>query len=174
MTDIPCNPLTGLPIEDSQLSDLSSLCDEQLKLETRIEDGEKLLKQLKERHKILSENLIPDRMDQLGLKSISLSNGAKVTVKPYYYGKILSPAGYEWLDQHGHGGIIKTVVQKSFSRDKRDEAVTFAKENNLELVETVHHSTMAAFVKEIYSDPENERLPENLFSVYQGNRTKIS
>lgn len=167
------NPLTGLPIDDTSLEELSSLVEQQATLEDRIEKGEALLKDLKSQHLKLSTELIPDKLSSLGLSSITTANGRKVVVKPFYSCKILSPEAFKWLDEHGHGGIIKTVVEKKFTRDERDEALQFASEHpGFELSESVHHQTLTAFAKEIYSD--NGQLPDGLFSVYQGSRTKLS
>lgn len=167
------NPLTGEAIADDQLASLADLVNQQKELETRIKNGENLLKQLKEELEEISTKLIPDRMDQLGMRNLTTATGVKVEIKPFYSAKILSPVAYKWLDEHGHGGIIKTTVERRFTRDERDAAVKFAAENpGFELNESIHHQTLTAFVKEIYSD--NESLPEELFSVYQGSRTKLS
>lgn len=167
------NPLTGEQIADSEIEGLAELVTQQLSLEDRIANGEALLKKLKGELEVLSTKTIPDKMDQLGMRSLTLTNGRRVEIKPFYSCKVLSPDAYVWLDKHGHGGIIKTTVERKFSRDQRKEAVEFAHDHpEFSLVESIHHQTLTAFTKEIYT--KNESLPEELFSVYQGSRTKLS
>lgn len=166
------NPLTGEEIADNDLESLSSLCKRQRELEVKIEQLEAERKKLSNEVEELSTKLIPDKMDQLGMSSLRLSDGTKVEIKPFYSCKILD-GGLKWLDENGHGGIIKTIVERKFSRQEREAAVEFAKSNpGFDLVESVHHSTLGAFVREIYS--HNESLPEQYFSVYQGSRTKLT
>ena len=167
------NPLTGLPIDDQELESLSSLVEKQLELEGRIEKGEALLKQLKSELEEVSTHQIPDKLDQLGISQIKTKEGRTVTVKPFYSCKVLDPAAYAWLDQHGHGGIIKTKLVREYLRTERDEAVEYQRQHpEFRLDETIHHQTLSAFTKEIYSN--NGSLPEEYFKVYQGSKTKIS
>lgn len=166
------NPLTGEPIPDEEIQGLADLIDRQLKLEDRIEEGKKLLAQLGTKLTEVSNKLIPDKMDQLGFKALCLSNGRKVEIKPFYGCKLLDGA-FRWLDNNGHGGLIKTTVERKFNRDQRSEAIEFVKANTgFELSEEIHHQTLNAFTREIYSN--NESLPEEYFQVFQGSKTKIS
>jgi len=170
--DIVVNPLTGLPVDDQELNSLTELCLRQSQLEDSIKEKENQLKELKAELEQVSTKLIPDRMDALGMKSLTLTNGRKVEIKPFYYAKILD-GGFKWLDENGHGGIIKTEAIRQFTRDERDSALEFIQENpGFRLSENVHHSTLGAFVREVYG--KGETLPEALFSVYQGSRTKLS
>jgi len=170
--DIVVNPLTGLPVDDQELTSLTDLCLTQSHLESEIECLEAKLKERKAQLENVSTKLIPDRMDALGMKSLTLSNGRKVEIKPFYYAKLLDGA-FKWLDENGHGGIIKTEAIRQFTRDERESALEFIQENpGFRLSENVHHSTLGAFVREVYG--KGETLPEALFSVYQGSRTKLS
>jgi hypothetical protein len=167
------NPLTGESITDEDLTGLADLCSNLKALQERIAKGEELLKQLKSQEEELSTKLIPDKLDQIGLKSLSLSDGTKVEVKPFYSTKIISPDAMKWLDDNGHGGIIKTTVERVFTREQREEAIAFASSNPAFVMkEGIHFQTLTAFTKEIYLN--NGSLPEDKFSVYQGSRTKLS
>lgn len=167
------NPLTGLPINDSDIQSLAELVNEQVSLEETISDHQEKMKNLGERCRYISEVLIPDKLGQLGMASIKMASGHKVEVKPFYSAKILGPEGFVWLDENGHGGIIKTKVVREFSRTQREDAIKFAEENpGFSFDQSVHFQTMSAFTKEIYTN--NETLPPELFSVFQGKKTKIS
>jgi len=175
MPDTPqlINPLTNQPINDSDLATLSALVNEQVELEREIEDQEAELKARKEELKVLSTIKIPAKMDELGMTMLKTTDGHKVEIRPFYSCKIISPSAFSWLDEHGHGGIIKTKIVREYLRTDRDAAVEYQKAHpEFKLDESIHHQTMGAFVKEMYS--KNEFLPEDLFAVYQGSITKIS
>lgn len=167
------NPLTGQPIDDADLQTLSALVTQQLTLEDRIEKGEALLKQLKAELEEVSTRKIPNKLTDLGLSSLTTADGRKVNVKPFYSCKIISPEAYNWLDENGHGGIIKTDLVRSFMRTEREQAIEYQKEHpEFTLKESIHHQTLTAFCKEFYSDP-TQQLPAEYFSVFQGSRTTI-
>jgi hypothetical protein len=166
------NPLTGLPIDDNQLSSLSDLASRQVDLEQAIEAAEAKTNLLKEELKRVSTQEIPAKMDELGLMSLKLTNGRVVTLKPFYSTKLLSNEAYTWLDKNGHGGIIKTQLIRDFLRTEREAALEYQKAHpEFTLKESIHHQTLAAFTKEIYAD--NGSLPEELFQVYSGQIAKI-
>lgn len=167
------NPLTGLPIDDTDLESLASLVQEQSDLEELIANAEAGLKQLKADLLRVSTQRIPEKMDAIGLASVTLKNGRKVTVTPFYNCKIKSNDAFKWLDENGHGGIIKTEVFKSFMRNEREQAIAWQQEHpDFGFKESVHHMTLTSFTKEIYSD--GGTLPPEHFEVFQGAKAKIA
>lgn len=167
------NPLTGQAIDDASIQSLSELVDEQARLEAEISNLNDIIKNKGERARYLSEVLVPNKLDDLGMSSIKMADGRKVEVKPFYSCKILNEQAFAWLDENGHGGLIKTKVVQEFSRTEREKAIEFVKEHpEFRFEQGVHYQTITAFTKEIYS--RNETLPEDLFQVFQGKKTKIS
>jgi hypothetical protein len=167
------NPLTGLPIEDASIQSLSELVDEQAQLEEEISSMNEILKNMGARIKYLSEVLVPNKLDDLGMSSIKMANGLKVEVKPFYNCKILNEQAFAWLDENGHGGLIKTKVVQEFSRTDREKAIEFVKENpQFKFEQGIHYQTITAFTKEVYT--RNETLPEEYFQVFQGRKTRLS
>lgn len=167
------NPLTGLPIDDNDIQSLATLAEEQVKLEDEISVLADQVKSKGERARYLSEVLIPNKLDDLGMTEFRMSSGYKVQVKPFYSCKILNDEAYVWLDENGHGGLIKTQVIRDYSRTEREAAIEFAKTNpGFTLKEGVHYQTITAFTKEIYT--RNETLPTEFFTVFQGKKTKIT
>jgi hypothetical protein len=162
------------------LTQLSSLATQQVSLEREIEEAEKKLSSLKEKHKQISENLIPDTLLGCGLTELKLADGTKITVTPYYSAKIpdeKTEQAYQWLDEHGHSGIVKCEVGAAFSRGEYQEAKRVLEKlqeagyEQFSMTQSVHHSTLKAFVKEQIES--GEPIPRDLFGVYVGNKTKV-
>jgi len=172
MADKPILP------EAEKLGQLSKLVTQQLAIERAIKETEERLSLYKSELAKVSEVDIPDLFSELDLSEIRIQSGIKVSVKPYYSAKITSDEAYQWLEDHGHGGIIKGKVSVSFPRGydqiKLQQIISLATQMGLaaEAIETVHPSTLRAWVKETIE--EGRELDRALFNVYTGMRTKLS
>ena len=174
------NELTGQEIDDASLASLATLAHNLTLLEQQIEFEEAALAALKERHKTLSEELIPSTMEQIGLSSFKLGNGYSITVKPYYSCKITeenAEAAFHWLRSNNYDDIIKNTVSMSFGKGEDDLANQVAEalvKQGLhpEQKVFVHPQTLKSFVKEQIEN--NKDLPTDLFGVYVGKQTKIT
>jgi hypothetical protein len=164
--------------EDEKLGQLSKLVTQQLYIERQIKETEETLSKLKSDLAKVSEFEIPDLFNELGLQEFRIFSGIKVSVKPYYSGKITSQEAYEWLEQHGHGGIIKGEVSiafpKGYDKTKLNEIAKAASAVGLfaETLETVHPSTLRAWIKETIET--GGEIDRTLFNIYEGMRTKLS
>ncbi len=156
---------------------LSSLCRDLIALEGDLEALEKAVREKKDEIKKLSEEQIPDLMDELDIDEFRLKNGLKVRIKPFYSGKIESPECYEWLEENGYSDIIKGAIQVPYPRDfdksKLRAIVEVARELGLSAdnQEGVHHSTLNGWIREMIES--GKEFPRELFNVYVGRRTKI-
>lgn len=174
------NELTGEEIPQEKLGSVAVLANKQIALESEIEIKEIELAKLKERVNLLSTKTIPDLMLELGLQEIKLSNGAKVKIEPFYSAKI--PDGkkeeaYKWLETTNNNGIIKCNVVLPFPKGSRTLAlkaleILQKKFPAVILDESIHHSTLKAFVREQITT--NKPIPHELFGIYVGNTTKIT
>lgn len=169
--------LKSVPPEE-KLERLGKLARQQLRVQVAIEELEKQLVEKKQELAKVSEMDIPDLMDELGIDEFRLSNGFKLTVNPFYTGKITSEEAMEWLNENDYGDIIKGAVHinypKGFDQTKLQAIVAAAKELGLnpDNREEVHHSTLKAWIKEMVE--KGEMFPRELFNVYVGRRTKLS
>lgn len=169
--------LDTIPAKE-KLSNLSKLAHEQLNLEQEIAKMEATLSDKKEKYRELSEIKIPEIMDELSIDEFRLSNGVKVTIAPYYSGKIVDPAAYKWLEDNNHADIIKGEMHipfpKGFSKQQLRIIADTAKNVGLpvEVGEQVHPSTLRAWIKNMITT--GEQFPRELFNVYVGKRTKLS
>lgn len=165
--------------EDASLGSIAALAIELRETQSRIADLEAALARENDRAKRLSEFLIPDQMQSLGLSEFRLNDGSSVTVKGFVSASIpkaTADEAHAWLEREGHGDLIKAEVKASFSAGEQAQAKAAAEAlaevaGKVELKRAVHPQTLGAFVRELYED--GKTLPENLFSVYIGRRASI-
>ena len=171
-------------IRDSSIEDLSALCNKLLRVEGEIGNVEEKLKRLKDQQRELSEQLIPDKLAQLGVTDLKLSDGSRISADPFYSARISADnlaAAHAWLRDQGHGDIIKNTLTLTFGQGDdviaKELGELLASKGHLpDQKETVHPSTLRAFVKEQIESGNGEfdQDIQKKFSVYQGKRTKIN
>lgn len=119
-------------------------------------------------------------MAELKMKDFTLTNGWKINVERFYSTTLTGEkkeAAFAWLRKTKHDDIIKNEIVTSFGRGEDQKAVDVAKlleQAGTAFVQkqSVHPQTLKAFVKgEIEAGRE---LPMDLFSVYIGNRAKLT
>ena len=170
--------LQTLPTE-SDMKRLRLYAQEQVDLESEIDDVLVKLDTLKVKLKRLTEETIPELMTACGIELIALDSGVKVSVKPFYAAKIpdeKKPEAFKWLRKHGHDGIIKSEVTSRFNRGEQHEmraVIRVLRENKFpyEQKDSVHHSTLKAFVRDAIES--GEQIPTDLFGVHIGRRSKL-
>lgn len=171
-------------LDDKQLSTMSQTIDQMLRIGGEIGNTEEKLRKLRDQYRQISEEDLPQKLEQLGMKELRLQDGSKITVEPFYSTRINvknREAAHAWLRQNGHGDIIKNELSVSFGKGEDDLA-----QETLQLLqetghlpsqkESVHPSTLKAFVKERIESGDTAFTPEiqKDFSVYKGQRTKIT
>ena len=171
-------------LDDTQLETLSENITRFLRIGGMIGNTEERLRKLKEQYRQLSEEDLPQKMAELGMQDLRLEDGSRITIDMFYATRINQnnrDAAHDWLREQGHGDIIKNVVSVTFGKGEDDtalETVTLLEQEGLlpDQKESVHPSTLKAFVKERIESGDNAFTPDTqkLFSVYQGKRTKIT
>ena len=169
-------------IDQESLESVSSLLQQQLKMETEVEIAEVELQSKKDKLRKLSEEIIPARMTELGMSSTTMVDGSKVDVVENIYVAIpkdpdKSQACYEWLENNGLGDIIKNQVGMSFGKGENEDAKKLEETiKNLgfipEVKVSVHPSTLKATVKQLVKDGKS--VPDNVFNLFIGQKTKIT
>ena len=161
------------------LNDVSQTIHRIKELKLKIERIEDDLSELKKLQAVLVEETIPGMFQELSLSSISIDAGEEVTVTQDVYVQ-LNPESkreaFAWLANNGFGGLIKTEVVTSFSRNERDKALAFSsllakKGYTTGFEESVHPQTMAAFMREQIRD--QGKVPLDLFGARPVWKTKI-
>lgn len=169
----------NIQVEGSDLQMIVGLCSQQKKLAGQIETMEEQLGVLKENLRRLSQETLPDKMAELGLESLTLKDGSKVTVEKFYAASISEERqgeAFEWLRTSGHGDIIKSVVSTVFKRgdeNRRAQLLLLLVKAKMpfEQKDSVHHATLKAFVREMIES--GQQIPTELFNIFIGNKTVI-
>ena len=168
-------------IDVAMSSDITNSCNKLLETQKKIEATEEELKKLKDVETTLSEQTIPNLMQQAGIELIKLDNKVTVEVKPFYSAKIpasKSEEAFQWLRDRGHGDLIKNQVSLEFGMKQDNEAKSLvedlkAKGLPVKQKTSVHPSSLRAFVKEQIED-HGKDVPADLFGTYFANKTKIT
>lgn len=168
---------------NQKLGTVSEYLRERLDLTKKRERLEADLKVINDRIGKIEGELVPDIFDDLGFSQIKLADGTKVEVETTYATSITKANqvdAHRWLRDHGHEGLIKHVVavtlKKGDPQEVHDELIDKLRELKVGFKddESVHASTLKAFVKEQLSGPEAVEFPRDLFSVFTLRRTKTS
>ena len=100
---------------------LKLLSNEVQKMESLVSEIEGIEDKLKQRKKdleLLSGEIIPTMMSEMGLSQLKLMDGSQIDVKPFYNATITQAnkeAAYNWLRSNGLGDIIKNEVVVSLA-----------------------------------------------------------
>ena len=152
-----------------------------METQKQISTAEEQLKKLKEVESTLSEQTIPNLMQQAGVSMIKLSDGSSVEVKPFYSARIpasKSEEAFHWLRENGHGDLIKNQVSLEFGMKQDNEAKSLVEELKqkglaVQQKTSVHPSSLRGFVREQIQDLGKD-VPAELFGTYVANKTKIT
>ena len=168
-------------IDTAMSTDIATSCKKLLETQKKIEATEEELKKLKDVETTLSEQTIPNLMQQAGVELIKLEGRISVEVKPFYSARIpasKSEEAFQWLRDNGHGDLIKNQVSLEFGMKQDNEAKSIVEELKskglpVKQKTTVHPSSLRGFVREQIQDLGKD-VPAELFGTYVANKTKIT
>ena len=170
-----------ITIDTGMSTDIAESCNKLLETQKKILTTEEELKKLKDVETTLSEQTIPNLMQQAGLSLLKLADGTGVEVKPFYSARIpasKSEEAFNWLRENGHGDLIKNQVSLEFGMKQDNEAKSIIEELKakglpVKQKTTVHPSSLRGFVREQIQDLGKD-VPAELFGTYVANKTKIT
>ena len=162
---------------------IQSLADQVERLEEcdkSIEDMEAKLKNLKKSRDVISGDIIPTMMSEMGLAELKLHDGSHLKVSTSYRATITEAnkaTAFNWLRDNGLGDIIKNEIMVSFGRNEDNKAADYAvlaQGQGYQPVQKlkVEPMTLKALVRERLE--AGQEMPTELFNVFAGNRTKIT
>jgi hypothetical protein len=167
--------------KDSELNRVRALAQRQLDLQRRVAELEGDLKRANDDLKAVREVSLPNAMVEVGMKSFELAGGGSVTVEEMIVGSLTvanKEAGFAWLEDHGHGAIIKHEIKISFGRDEDTWAKKFLRDLaqrkkplKFERKDTIAPQTLQAFIREQIANAMKENLdpkvaiPHDVFGV---------
>ena len=161
---------------------IKSLSNEVQKMESlvkEIEDIEENLKKRKQDLDVISAEVIPTMMSEMGLSQLKLMDGSMIDVKPFYNATITvanRESAFNWLRQNGLGDIIKNEMVVSFGRGEDNKAAEYAelaKSQGLQPAQKlkVEPMTLKALVRQRIE--AGQEMPTEIFSIFVGNKTTI-
>jgi len=170
-------------LDQDQLEEVSGLLQKLLKIETEIQVEELALKNLKEKYRKLSDEIIPSKMTELGMTSTTMLDGSTVEVEEYIQARIpvrdeeKKAKCHQWLEQNGLGDLLKNEVTMNFGRGEDQQAKQLEETiRNMGYIPQVKVSvpwnTLEAALVKWHQDGNS--VPDDLFQWHVGQRTKIT
>jgi hypothetical protein len=165
---------------DNVTAQVMWLAQVQLAAEAEVERLQEELQKAQKRLLHIREHQLPRLMDEAGVDKLC-KDGIEVTVREEVRGSI--PAAnadkaFEWLESHGHGGIVKREFRISFSKDEESWARKFMadlrkrkRQLSCEIKRAVHPSTLKSFITEQLA--EGVEIPMELLGVYRQRLARI-
>jgi len=162
------------------VNNLSSLVIELQKLEDEIKMDEEKLSRKKQQADKLSQQVIPEIMDSMKLKTMKLRDGSAIEIKEIYSATIpldKKEGAFNWLRNNDLGDLIKNEITVSFGRNednKASEYANLAESNGYQPVQKLKVEPMtlkALFRERVEKDLD---LPSEHFNLFKGNKTKIT
>ena len=150
------------------------------KLEDEIKMDEERLSKKKEQADRLSQQVIPEIMESMKLKTMKLRDGSAIEVKEIYSATIpvdKRDGAFNWLRNNDLGDLIKNEITVSFGRNednKASEYANLAESNGYQPVQKLKVEPMT--LKALYRErvEKDLDLPSEHFNLFKGNKTKIT
>tara|TARA_R100000734_G_scaffold19120_2_gene18264 strand:+ start:4991 stop:5533 length:543 start_codon:yes stop_codon:yes gene_type:complete len=164
--------------EVNEVDPISKACQDYLKFETEINDLELLLKAKKEGLRQQNEHIV-QLMEERGVRSIRMTDGQSVDIKPFYTGSITKEKqeeAFQWLRDNGYDDIIKTQVVVKFGRAEDEQALKVWNSLMNQGLDTerntkVEPMTLKGFIREMIEN--GKELPMETFGVFVGHKINI-
>jgi hypothetical protein len=166
-------------VESVNATELSEAIEQFKSISAQVEAAEIQLKELKSQEKYHSEFVIPEIMEKMNLSTLKLKDGSELAVKKVYSAKIKAEKKAEaiqWLRDNGLGDIVKNNISVAFGQGEENKAMayaTLAKESGYEpsQSEKVEPQTLRVTMEDWKN--KGNKVPEDLFWVFEGNQTKV-
>ena len=166
-------------LDTSKLDGVSRLANDAANLEQEISDAERLLKQKKDDLRKITDEQLPEILEEMGLQKFTLTDGSEISVSPLYAASIpvdRREDAYQWLRDHGFGDLVKNNVTVSFGVGDDDAAKEFTTLCDLQgyapiQIEKVEPSTLRGWRRERVE--AGDPVPLDLFGAYIAQRAKI-
>lgn len=166
-------------LEVQNISSISQAVKNLEKIEGEIDALEKKLSAKKDEFKKLSEDEIPNLLEESGVSEIKTTDGTTVSIQRFYSARITEENRdecFRYLEQNGLGDIIKNTVSVNFAKGEDSNANELADdlENKgymLNQKKWVEPMTLKAVVREQVE--KGSDLPLDTFNVYVGRKTKF-
>lgn len=120
-------------------SSIKDLSEAYVRLREAKDGYDRMMKDAQKEFDYVRKVAIPNKLEEMGIDSVKVTGVGRVSTRVDLYAGVkpgMQEEAYKWLEENGHGDLIKDFV---------------------------HYSTLKAFLKEQLGD--GEEIPENLFTA---------
>lgn len=167
--------------EEASLENLIKQAEEMAELKDTIESIDATLSELNKQYNYIAQEVIPNMLDELGLKTFELKDGSKITVKDFISGSLPKEEhafaqAIDWLKENDLEAILKTDVSMKFGKGEDNyakNAIALLEENGY-TVDTkygVHPQTLYSSIRELQK--EGVIIPYEMLGLYAGKKADI-
>jgi len=166
-------------LDDHKLDKISRLANEASSLQEDVERLEDELKNFKKAYYRVTDELLPEALEELNLEKFTLKDGSQIAVKPIYAASIPKDRraeAYDWLREHGDGDIIKNNVTVTFGKGEDQDAQAFMvmcgdQGFTPQQLEKIEPMTLKAWLRERVE--AGHPIPLELFGAFISQRATI-
>ena len=166
-------------LNDGMLTVISRLANEAAELESQIGAAEQLLKEKKRLLHNITDEQLPEALEEMGLQKFTLTDGAEISVKPIYAASIpvdRRMEAFQWLRDHEFGDLVKNNVTVTFGRGEDETAKDFVGLCGSQgfvprQIEKVEPMTLKAWLRERVE--AGDPIPLDLFGAFISQRATI-
>lgn len=168
------------PDQEDVLGRMAVLAERAAELDAEIERTEKILKRLCGQKEDIIEHLLPELFEQVGMTEVKTKAGTKLKSEEKIFhnvSKARKAAAMKWLEDHGHGGLIKNTVVVAFNRGQETEVqellTTLAQQfENVRTDKEVAPATLGALLRNLLK--EGKDVNQELFGIVRRTVVTIS
>lgn len=171
---------TAASNEEDVLGRISVLADKMHNLDKEIAESELKTKKLKDQHRQIAEEQLPELFEQVGMSELKTLSGLPLKLRNKVHTNISKgrkPTAIAWLDKNGQGGMVKRKVVIDFDKTQEDKVKALLRligkgwpNHRTEL--DVHSQTVKAFVKRQLEDGKD--IPFDVFGIHCVDVVEIS
>ena len=168
-------------LDSSQVSDLGEACNELDNVRKKKADYEAEIKKLDEREFQLENEIIPSMIESAGVKSLTLTDGSKVSVKDQLRANITMENEeycFNRLQELGLDDVIKNEVKLTFGRGQDSDAINLVNELQDRGLypsnkKAVAWNTLSKLVEEQIAKGSMTSVDQEKFGVFTFKKVKI-
>ncbi len=168
--------------KDNALTQIKETAEQQEVAEKKVAEAENDLKLAKKELVRISEKVFPELLNDLEMTEDITVAGIRVQLIEKLRGNISvanKVEAFKWLNDSGHGHIIRRQIIIEFAKDEEKWAEKFMrdcrqrkKQLNMTVKRNVHHTTLKSWCQEMLE--KGKDLPLELLGVFLQTFTKVS
>ncbi len=169
-------------VKTNAFAQIKATAEQQEQAEVTVEKAEDELRLAKKELTRIAEKIFPELLNSLEMTEDITIDGIRVQLAEKLRGSIPvanKVEAFKWLNEEGHGHIIKRQIVIEFGKDEEKWAEKFMrdcrqrkKQLNMTVTRAVHHITLKAWCQEMLDDGED--IPLELLGVFLQIFTKVS